>query len=52
MLRDRECMACGHKWTAPVVLSQWTANLSGEAKVWCPKCNSPAVMSSPAYPKE
>ena len=46
-VRDRECLSCKHTWTAPVVLSRHTQNLSGEAKIWCPKCNSPAVMSMP-----
>lgn len=48
-VRDREC-SCGHKWTAPVVMSEHTPNLSGEATARCPKCggaNGAFVMSHP-----
>jgi len=47
-LRNRECLSCGHEWVAPVVMSDHTMNLSGEARVWCPECSSATVMSSPA----
>jgi len=50
--RKRECMSCGHEWVAPVVLSQHTTNLSGEAKLWCSECSSGAVVSYPAYEAE
>jgi rRNA maturation protein Nop10 len=46
--RKRECMMCGHEWVAPVVLSDYTTNLSGEARVWCPECSSISVVSHPA----
>ena len=46
-VRDRECMSCGNKFTAPVVMSSHTSNLSGEATVWCPKCASRSVVSHP-----
>ncbi len=46
--RKRECLTCHHRWTAPVVLSKYTTNLSGEANVFCPRCKSGAVMSHPA----
>lgn len=38
IVRRWKC-ACGHKYTAPVKFSE-TANLSGEATAWCPKCGS------------
>jgi hypothetical protein len=47
--RKRECMACGHEWISPVVYTQYTQNLSGEARVYCLECSSPAVVS---YPQE
>lgn len=50
MYRDRECMACSHKWASEVKLGL-TTRLSGEMSSQCPKCNSPAIMSSPAYSK-
>jgi len=46
--RERECMSCGHTWRAQVVLSKYTTNLSGEAKLWCPECSSDGIKSSPA----
>lgn len=51
-VRDRYCMNCHHEWTSPVVLAEATANLSGEATSFCPKCNSRAVSSAPAYRPE
>lgn len=50
LIRKRECLSCHHTWTALVVLSKHTTNLSGEATVWCPRCTSRSVMSSPAEP--
>jgi len=50
MVRDHECPN-GHKWTAEVVLSEHTQNLSSEATQWCPKCNRRAFISSPARAK-
>jgi len=46
--RKRECLTCGHEWVAPVVMSEHTQNLSGEARIWCPECSSATVMSHPA----
>lgn len=51
MVRDHECLSCHHEWTAPVVLSKFSPNLSGEATVWCPRCNSRTIMSLPATPR-
>lgn len=45
-VRDWEC-GCGHAWTAPVVPSMNTPNLSGEATQWCPRCGQRPVMGSP-----
>lgn len=48
-VREREC-SCGHRWMAPVVLSEFTPNLSGEATARCPKCggaNGAYVVSHP-----
>jgi hypothetical protein len=48
-VRDHEC-SCGHKWTAPVALSKWTSNLSGEERPSCPECHNrdgQFVMSGP-----
>lgn len=47
VVRDRECMTCKHEWTAPVILSTSTANLSGEATCFCPNCNNRATISNP-----
>jgi hypothetical protein len=33
-------------------MSRVTQRLSGEARVYCPKCNQPASISFPAYVKE
>ena len=44
--RERECMTCGHKWVSPVVLSEHTENLSGEATAFCGACHSRTVVSS------
>jgi ribosomal protein S27AE len=46
--RKRECLSCGYEWVAPVVMSEHTQNLSGEARIWCPECSSGTVMSHPA----
>lgn len=46
-VRDRECLQCGHKWTAAVRYSAATTNLSGEATCYCPKCNSRGTKGSP-----
>src|SRR3990167_4857080 len=47
-LRDWEC-SCGHKWTAQVVLSEHTQNLSGEAAQFCPKCGKKPLSGSALY---
>lgn len=47
VVRDRECMACSHEWTAPVFMSKNTTRLSGEQAVYCPKCDSNTVVSQP-----
>lgn len=44
--RDWECR-CGHKFTAPVVLSETTQNISGEARVYCPQCGAVPLVGSP-----
>ncbi len=46
-VRHCECLMCGHKWTAPVVVSESNQNTSGEKTNWCPKCGTKSVMSSP-----
>lgn len=43
--RAWEC-GCGNKYTAPVKYSD-TANLSGEATAWCPKCGARPLFGSP-----
>ena len=43
--RAHKC-ECGHKWSAPVELSNATPNLSGEKTQWCPKCGSRPSESS------
>jgi len=39
-VRDRECLSCGHKFTAKVVREKPTPNISGEATVWCERCGA------------
>ncbi len=46
--RNCECLDCGHKWMAKVILSDVTTNLSGEKTEECPKCWSRNVMRGPA----
>ena len=48
--RDWEC-GCGCRFTAPVVLSTHTTNISGEASVFCPECGKRALYGSPAMPR-
>jgi hypothetical protein len=43
-VRDWECN-CGAKYSAPVKTGT-TANLSGEATAWCPRCKARPVMGS------
>jgi hypothetical protein len=43
--RHHECKN-GHRWIAPVLKSVNTQNISGEAKRFCPTCESPSVESS------
>ena len=50
-VREREC-SCGHKWTAPVEMALYTSNLSGEAKVRCPKCNGADGAFVISYPTQ
>ena len=45
-VRDWVC-GCGHTFTAPVLQSQHTRNLSGEATAWCPKCGARPMIGSP-----
>ena len=46
--RDWEC-ACGHKWTAPIELTdQINQNIKGEKTVLCPKCNKKPLYGSQA----
>lgn len=45
--RERTCMGCNHVWVAPVEMSPYTFNLSGERTPHCPKCWDNAVMSGP-----
>lgn len=49
--REAECLACGHKWEQPVQMSAHTSNLSGEARAWCPQCNSGNVVQGPHQTK-
>jgi len=44
--RQHTC-GCGHTWAAEVKTCTPTANLSGEATQWCPKCNARPTMSEP-----
>jgi len=46
-VRDWEC-TCGHKWTAPVRLSDKTTNLSGEPAEYCPACGKRGWIGYPA----
>lgn len=48
IVRDRECLECGHAWTAPVQMGS-PVTLSGEMKVRCPECNSGNIVSLPQY---
>ena len=43
--RQRRCLSCDLEFVAPVVLSKYTTNLSGERSVQCPKCDSRAIFS-------
>ena len=46
--RDWEC-ACGHKWTAPIELSDSiNQNIKGEKTVFCPKCSKKPLYGSQA----
>jgi hypothetical protein len=45
--RIHTCRDCKHSWSAPVLLSKATPNLSGEATPHCPKCSSIGINSSP-----
>ncbi len=46
--RDWEC-ACGHKWTAPIVMSdKINQNIKGEKTELCPKCNKKPLYGSQA----
>lgn len=49
-LRDHWCLLCGHRWAAQVVLTDSAICLSGERRVYCPRCSSPSVKSDPAEP--
>lgn len=45
--RNCECLSCNHKWIEPIRLSIHTANLSGEATIYCPQCGAKSVAASP-----
>jgi hypothetical protein len=46
--RDWEC-ACGHKWTAPIILSDLAnQNIRGDKTELCPKCNKRPLYGSQA----
>ena len=46
--RDWEC-ECGHKWTAPIELSDnINQNIKGEKTELCPKCNKKPLYGSHA----
>lgn len=46
--RDWEC-GCGHKWTAPIELSDLPhQNIKGEKTELCPKCNKKPLYGSQA----
>lgn len=46
--RDWEC-GCGHKWTAPIELSEKiNQNIKGEKTVLCPKCGKKPLYGSQA----
>ena len=47
--RERECLDCHHKWTSPVVFSEFTQNLSGEATKCCPACNSRTIAAGSQF---
>ena len=46
--RDWTCH-CGHVFTAQVVMSEHTSNLSGEQTVFCPKCQKRPLIGTPQY---
>lgn len=46
-VRDRQCVQCKYEWISEVRLSATTANLSGEATSFCPRCGSREIVSSP-----
>lgn len=45
--RSCDCLRCHHQWTQDTALSLYTANLSGEASIYCPKCGTREVSASP-----
>ena len=46
-VRDRECMACKHKYTSSVRYAKETPNLSGEVTEYCPECGKGGIVSGP-----
>lgn len=46
--RLHKCI-CGRTWFAPIVLSSYTTNLSGEATVWCPNCGKRSLFATPTF---
>lgn len=46
LVRDCECMTCGHLFITKVKYGP-TPKLSGELSVRCPRCNSDAVVKVP-----
>ena len=49
--RTHKC-ARGHTWTAVVVMSQHTPNISGESTQYCPVCGSRTAFSTPHFDVE
>lgn len=48
--RDWECVPCNHHWAEVVAYSDSTQNLSGEARVYCSKCNQRPTIGSAHRP--
>lgn len=42
--------SCGHEFDAPVVYGP-TTNISGEKRVYCPKCGNLPLCASPHFDK-
>lgn len=48
LVRDCECLRCGHLWTQAIELNAVTPNISGEATIYCPRCGSRGTSAEPA----